>query len=116
MNNYLNYTTFPKMFILIRISLVFLLIVGTASAQSSDQSNAPGASGDLTLLELVKETGFLVWPLAALSIAAVFLIIFYTLTVRRGAVVSNRFMRSADSLIRNQDYLGLLSVCNRQAQ
>ena len=114
MNNYLNYTTFPKMFTLIRISSAILLIVGTASAQSSAQASNP--SNDLTLLELVEETGFLAWPLAALSIAAVFLIIFYTLTVRRGAVVSGRFMRSADSLIRKQDYLGLLSVCNRQDQ
>ena len=104
------------MFTLIRISFAILLTVGTSSAQSSTQANTPSPSNDLTLLELVKETGFLAWPLAALSIAAVFLIIFYTLTVRRGAVVSGRFMRSADSLIRKQDYLGLLSVCNRQDQ
>ncbi len=104
------------MFTLIRISFAILLIMGSASGQNPVQANASSPSNDLTLLELVKETGFLAWPLAALSIAAVFLIIFYTLTVRKGAVVSSRFMRSADSLIRKQDYLGLLSVCNRQDQ
>ncbi|MFP6875049.1 MAG: MotA/TolQ/ExbB proton channel family protein [Verrucomicrobiales bacterium] len=96
---------------LTRILLVNATLLGAASAQAK----APDAeSGELTLLEIIEETGFLIWPLAALSITAVFLIIFYLLTVRRGAVVSDRFMNSADALIRKQDYLGLLEVCNRQ--
>ena len=55
----------------------------------------------------------MLYPLAGLSIAAVFLIIFYVLTIRQGAVVSDKFMNAADALIRKQDYLGLLAVCNR---
>ena len=96
---------------LTRILLVNATLLGAASAQAK----APDSdSGELTLLQIVEETGFLIWPLAALSITAVFLIIFYLLTIRRGAVVSDRFMNSADALIRKQDYLGLLEVCNRQ--
>ncbi|MEC9043624.1 MAG: MotA/TolQ/ExbB proton channel family protein [Verrucomicrobiota bacterium] len=94
-----------------KIGLILLLTTGLAKAQEPDTN-----TNDLTLLQLVQEAGFLAWPLAALSIAAVFLIIFYTLTVRKGAVVSGRFMRSADSLIRKQDYIGLLKICNRQDQ
>ena len=45
---------------------------------------------------------------------AFFLIVLYTLTVRQGTVVSDAFMNSADALIRKQDYLGLLAVCNRR--
>jgi biopolymer transport protein ExbB len=45
---------------------------------------------------------------------AFFLIVLYTLTVRQGSIVSDTFMNSADALIRKQDYLGLLAVCNRR--
>jgi biopolymer transport protein ExbB len=34
--------------------------------------------------------------------------------MRQGTVVSDAFMNSADALIRKQDYLGLLAVCNRR--
>jgi biopolymer transport protein ExbB len=44
------------------------------------------------------------------------MIVFIVLTVRQGAVVSDSFMKTADSLIRKQDYLGLLSVCNRRGE
>ena len=100
-----------KMNTIFKIGPILLLTTGLAKAQEPDTN-----TNDLTLLQLVQEAGFLAWPLAALSIAAVFLIIFYTLTVRKGAVVSGRFMRSADSLIRKQDYIGLLKICNRQDQ
>ena len=60
-----------------RIGLILLLTTGLVKAEESDTN-----TNDLTLLQLVQEAGFLAWPLAALSIAAVFLIIFYTLTVR----------------------------------
>ena len=89
------------------------MLAGSATAQEGEPGSNPMPE-ELTLLKIVEKTGFLIWPLLALSVAAVFLIIFYFLTVRRGAVVSDRFMNSADALIRKQDYLGLLAVCNRQ--
>lgn len=98
--------------------LASFALLGSAAAQTAPEEAAGTAAEEtsvgLTLLEIVKETGPLIWPLAGLSVAAVFLIIFYFLTVRRGAVVSDRFMNSADALIRKQDYLGLLAVCTRQ--
>ncbi len=106
-----------------RLTLQLSLALGaaaTAFGQSeADAGDAPASGlaapgGDLSIIDIVKQAGPLVWPLIALSVAAVFLIIFYVLTIRRGAVVSDRFMNSADALIRKQDYLGLLAVCNRQ--
>jgi biopolymer transport protein ExbB len=56
----------------------------------------------------------LMTPLAVISFLAVMLIVFYFLTIRQGTVVSNKFMNAADALIRKQDYLGLIAVCNRE--
>jgi len=103
--------------------ILVLLALGSPAARGQDAPNVPAPGGDgvprpaaeetQTFLQLIEDTGFLIYPLAALSVGAVFLIIFYSLTVRKGAVVSGRFMASADSLIRKQDFLGLLAVCQR---
>lgn len=55
-------------------------------------------------------------PLLALSIFSVMLVIVYFLTIRRGAVVSNGYMATADALLRKRDYLGLLAVSNRHGE
>ncbi len=68
----------------------------------------------LTLEGFIKRTGIMAYPLIALSLVAVFLLVLYTFTIRQGTVVSDAFMNSADSLIRKQDYLGLLAICNRR--
>jgi len=68
-----------------------------------------------SLLDTLTEGGALIMiPLAVLSFIAVLLIIFYFLTIRQGTVVSDKFMNAADALIRKQDYLGLIAVCNRE--
>jgi biopolymer transport protein ExbB len=68
----------------------------------------------VAVYDMVKQGGYTIWFLIALSVIMVALIIFLFLTLRRGAVVSDYFMTTADSLIRKQDYLGLLAVCNRR--
>jgi biopolymer transport protein ExbB len=75
---------------------------------------APPLEEGLSISGFIKSAGVMAYPLIALSLVALFLIIFYALTVRQGTVVSDAFMNSADALIRKQDYLGLLSVCNRR--
>jgi biopolymer transport protein ExbB len=67
----------------------------------------------LTLSSYIDRTGIMAYPLIVLSFITAFLIILYLFTVRQGTVVSDAFMNSADALIRKQDYLGLLAVCNR---
>ncbi|HAL71171.1 MAG TPA: MotA/TolQ/ExbB proton channel family protein, partial [Verrucomicrobiales bacterium] len=68
----------------------------------------------LTLQGFIKSTGVMAYPLIVLSMITAFLIVLFTFTVRQGTVVSDAFMNSADALIRKQDYLGLLAVCNRR--
>ncbi len=68
----------------------------------------------LTFNGFVERTGVMAYPLIGLSMVAFFMIVLFTFTVRQGTVVSDAFMNSADALIRKQDYLGLLAVCNRR--
>ncbi len=113
-------------------SLVTLLVAIVAfSAPAHAQQASPGANvvvtpaagnppvaevqeEPLNFQSFVKKAGVMAWPLIILSMIAVCLIVLYTLTVRQGTVVSDTFMNSADALIRKQDYLGLLAVCNRR--
>lgn len=74
---------------------------------------APPPAPPLTPQEVFKKMGILAYPLIILSIIAVMLIFFVILTVKQNAVVSDAFMNSADALIRKQDYVGLLAICNR---
>ncbi len=87
-----------------------------AAAPAAPAAPAPGPeSYAQTMLDYFMEGGpVLMIPLAALSFLAVLLIIFYTFTIRQGTVVSDKFMNAADALIRKQDYLGLIAVCNRE--
>ena len=75
---------------------------------------AKGATKDESIAEMLEKGGVTIYFLGALSVVMFALIAFYLLTIRRGAVVSDHFMRTADALIRKQDYLGLLAVCNRR--
>jgi biopolymer transport protein ExbB len=117
-------------FSLLTIVTSLFFVVPTAEAQQS----APGRSNNavitpapvqaaaepvmeeppLTFDTFVKRAGIMAWPLIILSMIAVCLIVLYSLTVRQGTVVSDAFMNSADALIRKQDYLSLLAVCNRR--
>lgn len=117
----------PRMNHSLLLALLFL-IVGSVSAQET--ADAPGVASPgvaapppseiagistETLLDYLLEGGpVLMIPLAALSFMMVLLIIFYLFTIRQGTVVSDKFMNAADALIRKQDYLGLIAVCNRE--
>lgn len=68
----------------------------------------------LTFRELIDKGGKTIYVLLGLSVLMFALIIYYLMAIRRGTVVSESFMKTADSLIRKQDYLGLLAVCNRR--
>jgi biopolymer transport protein ExbB len=120
-----------KRFALFLVLAVLSLVGPEALAQSSSTSGkvvtpvppqlmggapAKAVSKDtgLSFDGFIQKAGVMAYPLIGLSIVALFLIILYALTIRQGTVVSDAFMNSADALIRKQDYLGLLSVCNRR--
>lgn len=97
----------------------------TASAQqpapAAGQVTQPAGFDDenpyadaLTFNGFIKRTGVMAYPLIGLSMVAFFMIVLFAFTIRQGTVVSDAFMNSADALIRKQDYLGLLAVCNRR--
>jgi biopolymer transport protein ExbB len=69
-----------------------------------------------TLLDAMIQAGPVMILLLALSVFFVMLVVVYLMTIRRGAVVSNHFMATADALLRKRDYLGLLAVSNRHGE
>ncbi len=89
-----------------------------APALAQGQLGPPGAAAPeeqlTTLKQLFEAGGLMMYPLVALSIFAVALIVFYIFTVRQGTVVSDEFMGEAEALIRGGDYAGLLQVASRR--
>lgn len=77
---------------------------------------APDLPRSTSILDAMIAAGPIMIPLLALSIFSVMLVIVYFLTIRRGAVVSNGYMATADALLRKRDYLGLLAVSNRHGE
>lgn len=89
-------------------------------AQSADAylSGLP-ASGDdtlLTLWQVIQSGGWVMAPLAALSFLATILVFVYFLTLRRGAVVTDEFFETSESLIKKGDYLALIAIANRHRE
>lgn len=92
-----------------------------AQTVTSPTSPVPAPGPDVshatrTVLDAVLTAGPVMYALLALSVFSVMLIIVYLMTIRRGAIVSNGFMATADALLRKRDYLGLLAVSNRHGE
>jgi biopolymer transport protein ExbB len=103
---------------MIRLFTILLLLSVTATAALAQATDAPGLISDVggdpvSFLNIIVKGGKIMIPLAILSFIGALLIIFYFLTIRQGTVVSDKFMNTADALIRKQDYLGLIAVCHR---
>lgn len=84
---------------------------GPAATDAAVATAEEPATADL--ISVLKSGGPVMVPLAALSIVAVMLIVIYFFSLRRGAVVTRRYMTTADALLRKGDYYGLLAVSNR---
>lgn len=69
-----------------------------------------------TLLNLIISGGWAMIPLALLSIITVMLVLVYIFTLRRGSIVSSRYMHTADVLLKKGDYQGLLAISSRHSQ
>ncbi len=69
-----------------------------------------------SILDVLLHSGPVIIALFILSIFSVMMVIVYFLSIRRGAVVSNGYMATADALLRKRDYLGLLAVSNRHGE
>ena len=93
----------------VHATLLFLAFATPLMAEEAAEPAAQAAS----LLHLIKAGGPMMFPLGALSVITVMLILIFFLSMRRGAMVSRRYMTTADALIRKKDYLGLLAISNR---
>ncbi len=87
----------------------FFLSALVASAQE-----APIAPAETNFLEILAKGGPMMYPLGLMSVVTVLLILLYFLTIRRNAIVSDRFMNAAESMIRKRDYLGLATYSLRR--
>ena len=90
-----------------------------ASTMSAAQASVPASGTETTatqmdFLQILDAGGIMMYPLGLLSIIGVVLILIYLLTIRRNAVVSDRFMNAAEALIRKRDYLGLIAYSHSQ--
>ncbi len=116
-------STFKVQILLIIMGFFFLTF--TVSAQSNPEMNPNTTStksvekspADVNVYELIKNQGGpVMYPLTATSIVTVILIFFFFISIRGNRVVSDRFMRHAEILIRKEDYLGLINECNRSGE
>ena len=95
------------------LSAAGLLLTGSI-ASAANAADSPPVSKQMDFLEIVAAGGIMMYPLALLSVVGVVLVLIYLLTIRRNAVVSDRFMDAAEAMIRKRDYLGLIAYCHRQ--
>jgi biopolymer transport protein ExbB len=82
-------------------------------AQSVEPTPAAEFMKPTNLWQLLQAGGPAMIPLGILSVITVMLILAFLFSLRRGSMVTKRFMQTADALIRKRDYLGLLAVSNR---
>lgn len=75
------------------------------------------ATGDSTTLwKLVETGGWAMIPLGVMSVLAVMLIVVFLFTMRRGGILTAKYMNTADVLLKKRDYPGLLSISSRHSE
>ena len=89
----------------------FFVTVATLSAAA--ESATPQIK-QTNILEILAKGGIMMYPLGLMSVITVLLILLFLLTVRRNAIVSDRFMNSVDIMVRKRDFLGLSALSNRR--
>jgi len=94
-------------------ALASLALGATLMAQSTEPPPAAEFMKTANLWQIIQAGGPAMVPLGVLSVITVMLIIAFLFSLRRGSMVTNRYMQTADALIRKKDYLGLLAVSNR---
>lgn len=87
----------------------FFLTALSASAQTP----VPAAK-EMNFVEILMKGGVMMYPLGIMSIITVLLILVFMLTIRRNAIVSDRFMNMTEAMIRKRDFLGLITLSHRR--
>ena len=91
-------------------------IIGLLSATSALGADAKPAADQYNVIDLFFQGGWVMYPLAGLSVIAATLCLLYFFTIRQNSVVSDRFMDEAESMIRARDLQGLTAYSRRQSE
>ncbi len=94
------------------IAVTGLCILGSSTSAWA-QAGPTFRIQSLSLWEALRAGGFVMVPLALLSMLTFSLILVYLFTLRKRNMVRERFMHTAEALIRKGDYFGLLAITNR---
>jgi biopolymer transport protein ExbB len=93
----------------------FVLLFVPLLAQAVEATPTPGST-QATLLQLLKSGGWVMVPLILTSVITLALVFACFFSLRRGTIVTRRFMDTAEALLRKRDYLGLIAVSNRHSE
>jgi biopolymer transport protein ExbB len=86
------------------------------SASAATVGKATPATTEVNFLEILAKGGVMIYPLALMSILTVVLILIFLVTIRRNAIVSDRFMDHVESFVRKRDYSGLVTLSDRSSE
>src|SRR5690606_9988117 len=79
-------------------------------AMAQDVGGGAAAEAQVSnLWNILKAGGPFMVPIGILSVIALALILVYLFSLRRGAIVTSRYMAAAEALLRTRDYMGLLA-------
>jgi biopolymer transport protein ExbB len=90
--------------------------VALAATAPSAFAKGENAGGMSSLWQVLESGGPVMYPIAALSVLALMLILVYLFSMRRGSVVGGSYMQTADALLKKHDHAGLLSISNRHGE
>jgi biopolymer transport protein ExbB len=86
----------------------------SALALSAAPENPVPVITETNFLEILAKGGIMMYPLGLMSVITVLLILIFLLTIRRNAIVSDRFMNNVEMMLRKRDYLGLSALSHRR--
>ena len=84
------------------------------SALMAHAAEAPAVATEMDFIEILAKGGPMMYPLVLMSVVTLLLILLFFLTIRRNAIVSDRFMGTAETMIRKRDYAGLSNYSMRR--
>lgn len=96
------------------LSAAGLLLTALQASAAPAEAAAPVVAKEMNFLEILAKGGLMMYPLGVMSIITVLLIFIFILTIRRNAIVSDRFMNSTETMIRKRDFLGLVALSHRR--
>lgn len=96
----------------IRYIAGFLIASPLAHGETVKAAAAPVQQMDF--LEILAKGGLMMFPLGLMSVITVILILLFFLSLRRNAIVSERFMATVESMIVKRDPAGLIGQSSRR--